>query len=970
MAKVSHDALLELLGRVSLHGIRAVALINKKISGFVQQLTNAVGVMVLILKGNRLQMHDLNALQGFDHLRWVDLSGNQIKELPRAEVWQQLTELQVLYLHENLLSDWDSVRPLEVLPRVLHITLFNNPIVHLLGYRHYMVSEIQSLLVLDFYVVTDEERITDVSYSQHFKTLTESTKFPLQEAETTNEADLLGLYSRTIYKLRRKYERCSAIIRIQSLWRGYKVRKNIGGFVGKRDQAATTIQRYIRGFLLRNKLKKDLESLLKNSNKQFLLYEPEEYVRYLAVQKIESFMISKVLKKKRVAKNTEIVAKTIQKYTRRWLQMNSNLPLKSPFLYIFRHQTGTFLSILRVLTEYNPSKYHPTKLISELHFPEFFQKLQNIHKENFLYENVVEKFQPCKSVKIIRFPDLDGLKYNKSKAILFTSWMKNARLGLDFSPSITKSTQISAKFVGFRRCKNTLLKVKSRISRMTKLEKLKFRKRSSEIELDDYHDLMVFEAPSMSFLHRILSIAQVYNSQVSGEEYPLFMPLIEECVRKIAAVCFIQAFWRGYKQRKHPTVAETISKQRAVVCVQRWWRNVLFLKRLLCLQQVKHYITRIESPTVYMEEHTFACLRDIHAEHTSRLKTVEGKLLFKPLSCDLSLFKPHSHRGIPLWLDLNFPTFRMETDFSPDSLENLLQFNCDLEKTVLHKVTSHKSYLSDAELGLIQFNFENIEIAKRKIAFLYLKTFDFRHNLGVFFLTKDDLEEDFLMPKVKKLWKVFKIDLNRIARIKERIKTILMKETPLEIEEKPIQTPPKPKINLENIVKEIEANQSRGESAISTREIAQWRIKRAKEDIEKREIERKTMKDQEFAMKKEKINREKERIMELLEEKEAEIGKERELRLRMRSKEAEISLRMRSEREFVHSFALNCNMLSKQMIKSQITRVKRKIRHEKTEYVREFKEKWAKEREVQMSINYERFKMKQERKNKTEGFDL
>jgi len=968
MSKISHDALLDLLGRASLQTAQALALINKRLAGCVQQLTAAAGLLVLILKGNRLQMADLNALPGFQHLRWLDLSGNQIRELPKVEVWEQLTELQILYLHENLLSDWDSIRPLELLPRVLHITLFNNPIVHLLGYRHYMVSELQTLLVLDFYIVTDEERLTDVSYSAHFKTLTEITKFPLQEAESTAEEELLGLYSRTLYKLRRKYEHCSAVLRIQSLWRGYKVRKNIGGFVGKRDQAATTIQRLVRGFLLRKKLKRDLESLLKTSNKQFLLFEPEEYVKYLAVQKIESFMISKVLKKKREAKNSEVVAVTMQKYVRRWLKMKGNLPVQSNVMYVFRHQTGTLLSILRAITQYNPAVYHPTKLIGELHFPDFFKDLQ-VPREAQAFEAVVEKVRPCTSLKVIRFPDLDALKYSKSKAIHFTSWLPLSRLALDTAPALSPATRVSSKFTGARNYRAPLQGIKPRQGQMTRAQKAKWKAVQADGHFDDYHDLMVFEAPSLAFLHRILAIALLYNSQASKAEFPLFMPLLDQSVRKVAAVCLIQSYWRGHHQRPHPSLAQSVATRRATLCIQRWWRSLRMVKRLICLQHLNRYLALLQSPVLYLEEHTYACLNDIQGKRAGSLSVQEGQLLYKSTAGDIGVARAEL-RAVPDWLDLHFPSFRVEAGFTEDPLERLLTFNVDAEKTVLHKATPNKSYLSDAELPLVQLNFGSLVVAKRRAALLFFKTFDFRSNLALTLLSRAALEDDFLMPKLKKLWKVFKVDLNRIARIRERIQPVLIVRSSSPPPEVPIPTPPRPKINIEAIVKEIEANQSRGESEISSKEVAQWRIKRAREEMERKETERKTAREQETSFKLDQIMQEKERIATLLAERQQEESKELHLRMRLRSKEAETSLRIRSEREFVHSFALNCNMLSKQLLKGQLNRVKRKIVHDNSVFVKQFKEKCAKEREVQLSINYERFKQKQANKAKSTPFVL
>ena len=66
---------------------------------------------------------------------------------------------QVLYLHDNLLETWETFTSLGVLDRILHLTLFNNPCIHLPQYRKFMLESLPSLLALDFHIATQEERL-------------------------------------------------------------------------------------------------------------------------------------------------------------------------------------------------------------------------------------------------------------------------------------------------------------------------------------------------------------------------------------------------------------------------------------------------------------------------------------------------------------------------------------------------------------------------------------------------------------------------------------------------------------------------------------------------------------------------------------------------------------------------------------------------------------------------------------------
>jgi hypothetical protein len=50
-----------------------------------------------------------------------------------------------------------------------------------------------------------------------------------------------------VYRLKRKWEKCSPAILIQSLWKRYLVRKDIKRFASDRDKSAVLIQKVYRG---------------------------------------------------------------------------------------------------------------------------------------------------------------------------------------------------------------------------------------------------------------------------------------------------------------------------------------------------------------------------------------------------------------------------------------------------------------------------------------------------------------------------------------------------------------------------------------------------------------------------------------------------------------------------------------------------------------------------------------------------
>lgn len=94
---------------------------------------------------------------------------------------------------------------------------------------------IQSLLALDNYVITDEERIEDASFGYRFRGLNEFMKLHIPDyaKEKSAEQHLFNLEV-DIYRLKRIFERNSPSILIQSLYRGYRSRNFVKVYFNER----------------------------------------------------------------------------------------------------------------------------------------------------------------------------------------------------------------------------------------------------------------------------------------------------------------------------------------------------------------------------------------------------------------------------------------------------------------------------------------------------------------------------------------------------------------------------------------------------------------------------------------------------------------------------------------------------------------------------------------------------------------
>jgi hypothetical protein len=128
-------------------------------------------------------------LQAFVNLRKIDLSHNNISSLPGPQVFKGLTNLKFLYLNNNKLAKWQDIASLTSMPAIIHITLFSNPVCTVPGYRHFLVNSLRTLLALDHFVITDEERIEDASFGYRFRALNEFMKLHIPDYAREKSAE-------------------------------------------------------------------------------------------------------------------------------------------------------------------------------------------------------------------------------------------------------------------------------------------------------------------------------------------------------------------------------------------------------------------------------------------------------------------------------------------------------------------------------------------------------------------------------------------------------------------------------------------------------------------------------------------------------------------------------------------------------------------------------------------------------------
>ncbi|XP_067892428.1 leucine-rich repeat and IQ domain-containing protein 3-like isoform X2 [Heterodontus francisci] len=190
-------------------------------------LTNCSALKICILPRNYIT--EIDALSNCPNLIKLDLHGNHITDLPDEYFWSDMKSLQVLYLHNNIIGDMNSVESLFQCPSLVVLTLFDTPVSLVPKYRHHIVNSIWSLKALDNFVIADAEVIEDWPKSDQFKALSPHffLHFPLPPQISTWQSELKHIRN-LIATINNILAHQSPVLILQRRFRGYLARKKLG----------------------------------------------------------------------------------------------------------------------------------------------------------------------------------------------------------------------------------------------------------------------------------------------------------------------------------------------------------------------------------------------------------------------------------------------------------------------------------------------------------------------------------------------------------------------------------------------------------------------------------------------------------------------------------------------------------------------------------------------------------------------
>ncbi|XP_038601739.1 leucine-rich repeat and IQ domain-containing protein 3 [Tachyglossus aculeatus] len=191
----------------------------------VENLQCCISLKVCILSNNYIK--NMDAFEFCFQLVKLDLHGNQMQSLPGSKFWTRLKKLKLLYLHNNGFGSLKTVSSLSSCPNLITLTMFDTPVSLERAYRHFIVNCVQSLKVLDHYVISDEEIIQDWHLPDKYKTFSRHLFLdlcPVRRKRTSFEEEM-NMITNILSKVNTIVAQYSPVVIVQKWIRGYLTRR-------------------------------------------------------------------------------------------------------------------------------------------------------------------------------------------------------------------------------------------------------------------------------------------------------------------------------------------------------------------------------------------------------------------------------------------------------------------------------------------------------------------------------------------------------------------------------------------------------------------------------------------------------------------------------------------------------------------------------------------------------------------------
>jgi len=335
---------------------------------------------LLTLAGTRLSCQDVSDVLGASpRLERLDLARCSLTQVPVASQWARMECLSQLFLHQNHLRSWSDITnpftPRSNLTSIIWFTGFNNPISAQPEYRRVALQQNPKLLLVDYWVVTDDERLDlltgeDLGASAEAIRATERNRFFGfgKKTEFCTESYMETMYSpydqrlrmlknmrEELWGLRVQSNFCSAACFLQARWKMLAGLKKLADRRQSHTKATTVIQRWVRARLWKQNMLTYTKNYLEEVDELDLLLTASEMVTNNAMKLIKKAVSHWIYRRKLKRAEREAtlrICRVAQGFLSRRRTLKTEFELdKFRGIYVAQHFAWEFLLLVNIVNK-------------------------------------------------------------------------------------------------------------------------------------------------------------------------------------------------------------------------------------------------------------------------------------------------------------------------------------------------------------------------------------------------------------------------------------------------------------------------------------------------------------------------------------------------------------------------------------------------------------------------------------------
>lgn len=756
---------------------------------------------LLELNLQNCHLNNLNFLKKLIHIKYLSLSNNLINEIP--SFFSSFYTLHHLDLSYNSIENISSILILKSILSLKYLNLSHNLIINMIKYRREIIKLCPSLLGLDSYLISDEERYPKLCYYKRSKKYKSCSKelylepflrisYPKQSL-----SHLIISQCARLHALQRFANSTSPLYILKKYCRKWMKYSILTSYIPR----IIKLQALVRRFLFHCRINKAVQEV----NLQFGDFEREYHMIHVGY----------------VAKFAVIIQRKWRLTRKNRLEKQSATRIQQWFRRAIRYHKG----LVRWLRKNHahcivfPTKYEEL-LVSMIQ-----QLILNIPqgcRTREILENVIRTITPIDEIVEIRsrkktknwnhtvtisvnFLFIALPKWRRSNGKFDEKMDENVqsrtfttevpitikRKSWYFSPCLCYATKQQRKLLYLLKRRGCHLLPNSRISssssnpspkHLSPLDRIIWNSRGAGKEPDVGNKNRIQPLPlKYSFWNKALHLSQfVFPSNSQGLMWKIYKFLRYEitlCTEEVIPLYFehsmilqvsiieIQRIWRGYIKRKqlgHHFILQII-RSRAIILLQRWWKYHNLIKRrydLLSLIEKKCH--DICDKRLYLDSLIFyKLLRIYQRPQQSSLQSYpeyrgipiididQNCLIYQPLidySSNLHTISTIK-QCIPLWASWR-PTIQRPPIKSTSQLNNYHTIIRDLISSSCEISLEHFPVDINSEFRVIELQFSSILEAKIRCAMLMLQTYDCVTRSCVAMMTRDFVKRKIREEKV------------------------------------------------------------------------------------------------------------------------------------------------------------------------------------------------------------------------------